>query len=373
MGTPKVNCSDATLRTVKQIKGMQGKKNKIDTYYEYEQLGKLLADVQQGKLDKNLIENDVLYIKGLQLEYQQTYLGEEGRGQSSDTPAPKTTETQKETNGHAEPAKAEAQKEKPAAPVKEKPTESVPANPPKAETPKETPPAEQPKAGIPDKPKPKNPPKADPDKPQESSTTNTNNEHNNANNGSVVVRGDNNNIYLGAAGIAGAVAPGKADKAAGAAGSANDETMINKSKQNYTAAFAEGKQVAKDLIGYTTTEEKQNAIRYIMKQSPDTIMGFINGFNENDSVLGVPYGKGGLLDQVDNEYGWTNSEKNEVFTKVISTTLNWAKAVGFENDPNYKSLESILKQLSTKGQIDTERADLLIKELITKGMAKAGI
>lgn len=358
METPKVNCSDATLRAAKQIAGMQGKKNKIDTYYEYEQLGKLLADVQQGKLDKNLIENDVLYIKGLQLEYQQTYLGEEGRGQSSDTPAPKTTETQKETNGHAEPAKAEAQKEKPAAPV--------------------TPPASTPptKADIPAKSEPKNPPKAKAGKPQKSSTENINKGNNHADNGSVVVSGDNNDIFPGAV-KAGAVVPGKADKSTGADDSANtaknDETMINKSKQNYTAAFAEGKQVAKDLIGYTTTEEKQNAIRYIMKQSPDTIMGFINGFNENDSVLGVPYGKGGLLDQVDNEYGWTNSEKNEVFTKVISTTLNWAKAVGFGNDPNYQSLESILKQLSTKGQIDTERADLLIKELITKGMAKAGI
>lgn len=149
--------------------------------------------------------------------------------------------------------------------------------------------------------------------------------------------------------------------------------MIKMSKEEYTAAFAEGEQVAKDLIGYTNTAEKQNAIRHIMKQSPAKIMGFISGFNENDTVMGIKYGQGGLLDQIDNENGWTKSEKQEVFDKIIDTTLQWAKALGFEQDSNYQGLSSMLKQVKNGKQIDTERADMLINELVSRGKAKSGI
>jgi len=362
MGTPKVNYSDAVLRAATQIMGFGGKKNKIDTRYEYDKLGQLLTDVNQGKLDKNTIEKDRLYVRGLQIEYEQRYLGEDCARNGATNPI---------NNGHGEQAQP-VKREKPAVPAKENPGNIPKTQPePKPEQPKPEPNhAIPPKTDTPKKPAPKNPPKTKPGKTQVPQPKITNKGNNNADNGSVVVTGDNNHIFLGA------TAAGKAAAEAGAteaAKAAEEKKMIDKSKQNYTAAFAEGRQVAKDLIGYTTTQEKQNAIRYIMKQSPETIMGFISGFNENDTVLGISYGQGGLLDQVDNEYGWTESEKKEVFTKVISTTLNWAKALGFENDPNYKSLESILKQLNEKGQIDTERADLLIKELVTKGMARAGV
>ena len=59
MEPPKLNSSsDSVKRAVKQIKGLEGKKKQIDTYYEYEKLGQLLADVKAGKLDKNTIAED---------------------------------------------------------------------------------------------------------------------------------------------------------------------------------------------------------------------------------------------------------------------------------------------------------------------------
>ncbi len=91
-----------------------------------------------------------------------------------------------------------------------------------------------------------------------------------------------------------------------------------------------------------------------------------------------------MIDQIDNEYGWTQAEKQETFKKIISTTLDWAKQAGFENDLNYESLSLVLGNLKLLDEfgtdssplikeIDTEQADMLIKELVTKGMAKAGI
>ena len=98
MEAPKVKLdySDAVEKAVKQIAGLQGKKRKIDTAYEYEQLARLLADVQAGKLDKNFVKNDELYIKGLQLEYQQRYLGEENNMSGGSVPQQNNTNVKSE-------------------------------------------------------------------------------------------------------------------------------------------------------------------------------------------------------------------------------------------------------------------------------------
>ncbi len=67
-------------------------------------------------------------------------------------------------------------------------------------------------------------------------------------------------------------------------------------------------------------------------------MGFLDGFMKNDKVLGIKYGIGGLIDQIDNENKtpilnepWTKAEKKETFAKIISTTLEWAEAAGLKN------------------------------------------
>ena len=369
MEAPKVKLdySDAVEKAVKQIAGLQGKKRKIDTAYEYEQLARLLADVQAGKLDKNFVKNDELYIKGLQLEYQQRYLGEENTMSGGSVPQ------QNNTNVKSEDKKPNPQAQQKIEPESKKGRKNgeVPVSVESAEemTPRPVQPKFKPNPLFPWRKKRVQ---------SENSGEKTNlgsKEYNNVGREGVIVSGDNNNISIatGAAGAVGAAGTEAATAVGHAENNGEEEPILDASRKNYTAAFAEGRQVAKDLIGYTTTEEKQNAVRYIMKQSPATIMGFISGFNENDTVMGIKYGKGGLIDQIDNEYGWTQSEKQETFKKIISTTLDWAKQAGFENDLNYESLQSILTQLNGSDKIDTERTDLLIKELVTKGMAKAGI
>ena len=116
------------------------------------------------------------------------------------------------------------------------------------------------------------------------------------------------------------------------------EDTIKANKENYQVAHDEGKQVAKDLIGYTTQAEKARAIRNIMKQNENTIIGFMQGYYSEDSLIGIPFGIGELLDQVDNEYGWTASEKTRVFAKVIESTLKFAENTGNTENSNYKEL-----------------------------------
>ena len=339
--------SDSVKRAVKQIKGLEGKKKQIDTYYEYEKLGQLLADVKAGKLDKNTIAEDEMYIKGLQLEYQKHYLGGE-----------EPTQCGSEVTNGVQGGKLNTpfDKKQPKLPPKESGDYKKPAP-----APDKTPEPHVPEPDIPTKKKPE--PDTKPEPENEKNVVKDNKDN-------IIVSGDNN-VIIKAGSIAGKLMEGAAEAATEA--EKRNEAMKN-SKENYTAAFAEGKQVAKDLIGYTTTAEKQNAIRYIMKQSPATIMGFISGYNENDTVLGIKYGKGGLLNQIENEFGWTKSEKQETFSKVISTVLSWADSIGLEKDHSYKELFRMLEVvLHEDGKIDTESADYLIKELVSKGMARSGI
>ena len=75
MEAPKI--SAAVEREIKSIaasdvKG-QSKKN-VDTWNEYEKLNNLIANILQGKLDKNSIEQDLNYVRGLQIEYETKYL-----------------------------------------------------------------------------------------------------------------------------------------------------------------------------------------------------------------------------------------------------------------------------------------------------------
>ncbi len=367
MEPPKVNhtqgsnYSDAVERAVKQIKGLGGKKKQIDTYYEYEKLGQLLADVKAGKLDKNTIAEDAMYIKGFQIEYQKRYLGG----------AEHVNEGQNETD----PSKTKKAPEK-------KQTEEKPVNDVKPEIPhkkddgsKQLPPPQkdkQPDHPIGDgkKPEPTPPTDKEPDKSgKEGNNIQIGNKDN------IIVSGDHN-VVIKAGAFAGEIQVGAADQNDEDTAAGEKQDLMRESKENYTAAFAEGRQVAKDLIGYTSTEEKQNAIRDIMKQSPATIMGFISGYNDNDTFLSsnIKYGRGGLLRQIEKEFGWTKAEKQETFAKIISTVLEWAEGIGLEKNLEYYELISKLKDVqSGKIEIDTRRTDNLIKEFVSRGMAKSGI
>ena len=153
--------------------------------------------------------------------------------------------------------------------------------------------------------------------------------------------------------------------------SADKEDTVRANKENYQVAYDEGAQVAEDLIGYTTTTEKARAIRNIMKQNENTIIGFMQGYYSEDNVnvfgIDVPYGIGELLDQVDNENGWTVSEKTRVFTKVMEATLKYAENTGNVENSNYKELAKLLNDANSGKKINTETADSYIKELIMSG------
>lgn len=145
------------------------------------------------------------------------------------------------------------------------------------------------------------------------------------------------------------------------------EDTIRANKENYQVAYDEGAQTAKDLIGYTTLREKTRAIRTIMKQSENTIIGFMKGYYSEDDVWGISYGIGELLDQVDNENGWTDAEKRRVFTKVMESTLKYAENTGNTENSNYKELSKLLKDVKAGREINTETADEYIKQLISDG------
>ena len=153
--------------------------------------------------------------------------------------------------------------------------------------------------------------------------------------------------------------------------SAAKEDTVRANKENYQVAYDEGAQVAEDLIGRTTQTEKARAIRNIMKQNENTIIGFMQGYYSEDNVnvygIDVPYGIGELLDQVDNEYGWTVSEKTRVFTKVMEATLKYAENTGNVENSNYKELAKLLNDANSGKKINTETADAYIKELIMSG------
>lgn len=372
MEPPKVTYSDAVKREVASIAASDNKgksRRKIDTYNEYQKLATLLANIQQGKVDKNKIEEDSLYVKGLQVEYEKRYLND---SQNTDKKTDEGNGVSVENSSNEDTASKQTKSDKSSS-TQNKTNE-------KKETPKSSENKKPDSKKIPQHKQPELP-QLRPIQPTQ--MTSKNNGNNNPNNNGVIVNGDNNTIIMTGAKAAGEKVDKSATKEAEKAKEATKrkDSILKASKENYSTALKDGKQVAKDLIGATNFDEKENAIRLIMGQRKETIMGFIDGFNKNDTVLGIPYGIGGLLDQIDNEgslFGvrdkkWTPSEKKTVFNKVVSTVLEWAKDFGYENDSNYAALSQILKDLNHGDSIQTERADKLINELISRGKAEARV
>ena len=230
---------------------------------------------------------------------------------------------------------------------------------------------------------PKNPPKTDKKNPFENKksvtpkkTVTSNSRTNTGNNGQVIIAGDNNHVVIkngeevDKTKSAEETKEQKAKKA--------KENMLRASKENYSAAYADGEQAAEDLIGATNTTEKSRVIRQINALTPEKVMGFLSGYYDNDTVAGVQYGIGSILDQIDNENDswtnaqWTNSEKTTAFKSIISNTLQYAKAMGLDQH-RINMLQGNLDALKAGKEIDTESVDDTVKELITEGRSLSGV
>ena len=389
MGTPKIQPTEVVGNAVNGIKKLKGNSRKIDDKLEYWRLGELLNNIRNGKYgtDKDVIAKNSNYVMGLQIEYRAKY----------GDPGPEPEFNGYGSSGMTEPVKSDTKKsDATKSETNKKPVKNCTENENKNNVENDTPPA--PKKGegtdkAPEKPVRKNPfegkkpqeedkkpSKAEEQKPTKRTTKSSFNE--NSNNNGLIINGNNNTIFTGAIGSQKSDRPESPEEITK---EQKEQDIIKASKENYSAALASGKQVAKDLIGSTNQDEKANVIRTIMQQSKETIMGFIEGFNQEDNIsifgMKVPYGQGGLLDQIDNEgswFGindakWTKTEKNDVFEKIISTVLEWASDMGFESDGNYINLQEKLKSLQKGEDIKTEQTDKLINELISKGKLKTGV
>ena len=89
MGIQELKPSSVVGTEVKNIKRLKGSKKDIDDKLEYFRLGELLQDILNGKYDKNTIEQDAHYIKGLQIEYENRY------GKPADEPQANKSEESK--------------------------------------------------------------------------------------------------------------------------------------------------------------------------------------------------------------------------------------------------------------------------------------
>lgn len=106
MGVQEIKPSQVVGTEVKNIQRLKGRKREIDDKLEYFRLGELLQDILKGKYDKNTVEQDAHYIKGLQIEYEARYgkpaeeqekdFGKEGR--PANTQPSGASGTSKKTN-----------------------------------------------------------------------------------------------------------------------------------------------------------------------------------------------------------------------------------------------------------------------------------
>ena len=142
-------------------------------------------------------------------------------------------------------------------------------------------------------------------------------------------------------------------------------------KSNVAKAKEDGRQVAKDLMGKTSDDEKERALATISKQSNKTIIGFIAGYNSEKNMF-TDY----ILQQVKTEYGWTNAERKETYTKIISSVLSFAEKTNLkdEYEEEIAILNKALKQVETDAEkLDAKKADKAINQIVTGAQAKFGI
>ena len=150
-----------------------------------------------------------------------------------------------------------------------------------------------------------------------------------------------------------------------------ENPVETENKNNVAQAKEDGKQVAEDLKGYTKKAEKERALETINKQSENTIIGFIVGYNSEKNIA-TDY----ILKQVKAEYGWTDAERKEVYQKIISSVLSFAEKANLKDEyaEEFAILNKALKQAeidSTK--LDAKKADKAINQIVTGAQAKFNI
>ena len=142
---------------------------------------------------------------------------------------------------------------------------------------------------------------------------------------------------------------------------------------NYAESYEAGKLTAKNLIGYTTQKEAQETINLMLAQDKTTIIGFIQGYNDNDKVLGIKYGEGGIIDQLDNESSFDDNYKGGregAINNIINSVLEVSRAAGI-NKVNCCQYNELLNNYKTYiEKHNTEQLDILVTFLVNLISAK---
>ena len=144
------------------------------------------------------------------------------------------------------------------------------------------------------------------------------------------------------------------------------KAQFEKYVKMYDNAVKEGRHTAWNLMYSTNKEEKEEAIRLIKKQTPETMYGFMQKILENSGETTS------ILTQISEENDWkvnekwTDEEKEEVYEKILSNVVGWGKIMGLDKDKDFKSLERLYNNYKHSKYIDIQRADILIINLMKR-------
>ena len=123
-----------------------------------------------------------------------------------------------------------------------------------------------------------------------------------------------------------------------------------------------GETVAENLGGYTTDNEKQEAIQLIQAQTPQSIKSFLNGYNGEREI-----GKEDIMTQIAHENEWSDIERKSSYQKIIANVLVASKEkIGTDAYKGLQDLQNNLLQnkIQTLSEDQAIAADKWIKELM---------
>ena len=123
-----------------------------------------------------------------------------------------------------------------------------------------------------------------------------------------------------------------------------------------------GETVAENLGGYTTDNEKQEAIQLIQAQTPQSIKSFLNGYKEESEI-----GKEDIMTQIAHESEWSDIERKSSYQKIIANVLVASKdKIGTDAYKGLQDLQNNLLQnkIQTLSEDQAIAADKWINELM---------
>ncbi|MBR6098220.1 hypothetical protein IKP85_00570 [bacterium] len=147
------------------------------------------------------------------------------------------------------------------------------------------------------------------------------------------------------------------------------KAFLDRYVKMYDTALEEGSHTAWNLMYSTNKEEKEEAIRLIKKQTPETMTGFMQKILEHSGK------SSSILTQIkeENEWRvnekWTDKEIDEVYDKLLSNIIGWAKLMNLDNDKDAKELEKIYKNFKNTKSLDVKKADTAIVSLMKRDFA----